>query len=327
MAGGIVFMQWESYQSNSGAPIFFEQEALTFNSRQERLHQLSQGNRLWLVSRCPNDQQYYFIAALSVDRLAKNPPESKEGQFGEFAVVADRSKSHDLGKRFPADGLLRALEFETAKPIKYGASIGQSLQTLRLLARDDEQILDKQLDRILSENEPAVDVPFGLWTKCDRVFADYFVKNWKARREPMAFLLYDPPPVLRLGSPIFIHSDKNLRLLAHFTASQFVAGHKSTSDEEERIAERERVWTTYRAGTIDPPSKSDYNTFWNAQNGVRGLFVMGDIVEVPHPVPFKQYGRALEWGYPIGVAYRYLSFSQTLLLLRLAKLSENWSRD
>jgi hypothetical protein len=137
--------------------------------------------------------------------------------------------------------------------------------------------------------------------------------------KPLAFLLYDPPPALRPGSPIFIHSNKTLRLLARYLEGQFVAGHKSTADQEERIAERERIWTTFRAGTIDPPLKSDFDKFWDAQNGVRGLFVMSDISDVPHPVPFKLYGRALEWGYPIGVGYRYLSFSQSLLLERITR--------
>ena len=161
--------------------------------------------------------------------------------------MASRAESHDLGKRFPAEGLLRAFEFDSSKPIKHGASIGQSLQTLRILTSEDELILTKQLEQLLDVRGTALDAPFGLWTKCDRVFANYFLKNWDQRKEPLAFLLYDPPPVLREGSPIFIHSDKNLRLRANFVTGQFVAGHKFTADMDERMAERERIWTTYRA--------------------------------------------------------------------------------
>ena len=58
-----------------------------------------------------------------------------------------------------------------------------------------------------------MDSPFGLWTKCD---------------------LYPPPPSLGPGSPVFIHSDKNLRLLARFREGQFVAGHKLTVDADGR---------------------------------------------------------------------------------------------
>jgi hypothetical protein len=38
--------------------------------------------------------------------------------------------------------------------------------------------------------------------------------------------------------------------------------------------------------------------------------------------PFKEYGRALEWGYPMGVGYRYLTLPQTFLLLRCSALAE-----
>jgi hypothetical protein len=160
---------------------------------------------------------------------------------GQPAETGRQKRSHDLGRSFPADGLLRAFTFETGQPIKYGSSIGQSLQTLRLLDPADERILDAGLGDI-GKGEP---VPLagsaGVWTKCDSVFADYFLKNWSSRRQPLAFLLYDPPPALRPGSPIFIHSDKNLRLLARFREAQFVAGYKPTIEADERLAERERV--------------------------------------------------------------------------------------
>ena len=48
---------------------------------------------------------------------------------------------------------------------------------------------------------------------------------------------------------------------------------------------------------------------------------MDSISELATPVPFKDYGRALGWGYPMGVGYRYLSLYQSYLLLRTAGLS------
>jgi hypothetical protein len=180
--------------------------------------------------------------------------------------------------------------------------------------------LEALLHRILGGEVPLLDAPFGLWTKCDAVFADYFLKNWQARRKPLAFLLYDSPPVLPTGAPVFIHSDKSLRLLASFCGSQLVAGYKQTIEPIERVAERERVWITYRAGTVDPSTKEDFDSFWDSQNGVRALFVMDNLTELTKPLPFKVYGRALEWGYPMGVGYRYLTFSQSILLLRSTEL-------
>ena len=108
MADAVIFMQWENYIGTSESQAFFSQEPLTFNSRQERLHQLSEGDRIWLVSRHSADQQYYFVAVLHVLGRKRNAPESREGQdFGEYAIYADRSRSTDLGTRFPAEGLLR----------------------------------------------------------------------------------------------------------------------------------------------------------------------------------------------------------------------------
>ncbi len=176
-------------------------------------------------------------------------PSEKAARFGEYAIALDRSQSHDLGRRFPAEGLLRALTFETGRPIRYGASIGQALQTLRLLDPVDEHMLDAALADIC-KGEPAPHAKScGLWTKCDSVFADYFLKNWSRRRAPLAFLLYDPPPALRTGAPVFIHSDKNLRLVARFRAGQFVAAYKPAIEADERRTERERFWQMHRAGT------------------------------------------------------------------------------
>jgi len=323
MASAVIFMQWESYQKGPNNRPFFEQEPLTFNSRQERLHKLLPGKRLWIASRCPDDQQYYLVGVLQVVGHRRNPPDSQEGQrFGEYAILADRSRSHDLHTRFPAEGLLRTFAFETGKPIKYGASLGQSLQTLRLLSASDEQVLDAALQKVLIEDPSCFDTPCGLWTKCDKIFADYFLTNWQRRQEPLAFLLYDPPPALPMGSPIFIHSDKTLRLLASFREGQFVAGHKQTVALIERTAERERIWSTYRERTINPPAKSAFEAFWEGQSGVRSLFIMDNLVALPPNLAFKQYGRALEWGYPRGVGYRYLTLSQSYLLFNLASLPE-----
>jgi hypothetical protein len=58
VAAGVIFMQWQSYAGGADGPAFFEEEPLTFNSRQERLHRLAAGDRLWLVSRCPEEGLY-----------------------------------------------------------------------------------------------------------------------------------------------------------------------------------------------------------------------------------------------------------------------------
>jgi hypothetical protein len=106
---------------------------------------------------------------------------------GQPAESGRQKRSHDLGRSFPAEGLLRAFTFETCRPIKYGSSIGQSLQTLRLLDAADERILDAALGEVGKGATAPLAGAAGLWTKCDSVFADYFLKNWSRRREPLAF--------------------------------------------------------------------------------------------------------------------------------------------
>ncbi|PYV20531.1 MAG: hypothetical protein DMG24_22500, partial [Acidobacteria bacterium] len=233
MASAVVFIRWESYASGLSGQGLFASHPLTYNSSQERLQHLASGDSLWLVSRNPDDRQYYFIACLSVSTRGLNATGSSlEREFGRFL-----SKSHDLGKRFPAEGLLRAFQFESNKPINFGANLGQSLQTIRFLSPTDARVLQAGLIRILNGEDRLLDAPFGLWTKCDSVFAEYFLRNWQVRGDPLAFLLYDSPPALRFGAPVFIHSDKSLRLVAAFRESQFVSGHKYTVDPGERLAE------------------------------------------------------------------------------------------
>lgn len=317
MASAVAFIQWRSYETGLGGKGLFSDEPQSFNSHQERLASLGPGDDLWLVSRCPEDQQYYFVGVLRVSRVAVNAPGSKAAEeYGSHAIIADRTRSHDLARRFPAEGLLRAFTFEPGRPIRYGASIGQSLQTVRLLSPTDSLLLETGLRCLRAGAKQPLDSPFGLWTKCDRQFADYFLRNWTERAQPLAFMLYDSPPLLPVGAPVFIHSDKNLRLIARFLGAQYVSGHKQTVDPDERIAERERIWTTYRAPTLAPPTKPDFDRFWEGQSGVRSIFLMDRLARVPKPPAFKVYGTALEWGYPSSVGHRYLSLSQCALLLR-----------
>ena len=111
---------------------------------------------------------------------------------------------------------------------------------MRFLSLNDEEVLKAALRRVVLASQ-SPDSPCSLWTKCDGVFADYFLKNWKEKREPLAFLLYDSPPALAGGAPVFIHSNKTMRLIARFRGAQYVAGYKPTVTEAERIAERERI--------------------------------------------------------------------------------------
>jgi hypothetical protein len=318
MADAVCFISWESYTAGPDGRGFFQQDPLTFNSAQPRLHQVAVGDSVWLVSRHPDDKQYYFVCMLRVAELRRNDPAGDIGsEYGQYGIVADRVGSYDLARKFPAETLLRSLAYETGRPIRHGASVGQSIQSIRLLNQTDVILLNYCLNRVLSGLEPQPGM-CALWTKCDRQFADYFSTNWTARRVPQAFLLYDSPPALPIGAPVFIHSDQCLRLLARFRGSEFVASYKRTTDADEQQGEMERCWNEYRARTIAAPERAAFEEFWGKQDSIRSLIVLDNFVSLPQAPQFKEYGRALEWGYPQGVGWRPLDLFQTHYLMNLS---------
>ena len=72
MADAVAFINWDSYVSGPDGRGFFAQEPLSYNSRQERLHEIEPGDCLWLVSRDPDNRQYYIVAVLRVAELRRN---------------------------------------------------------------------------------------------------------------------------------------------------------------------------------------------------------------------------------------------------------------
>lgn len=320
MPDAICYLSWENYVCGPNGRGFFLQEPLSYNSRQPRLHEIEPGDHVWLVSRHPDDKQYLIVGVLRVAELRKNESAGDLGNaFGAYGIVAERIGSYDLGRRFPAEGLLRSLAYESGKPIRHGANIGQSIQSIRFVNRADTILLNYCLNRVLTGLEPQPGT-CGLWTKCDESFADYFVANWDARRVPQAFLLFDSPPAIPIGAPVFIHSNQYLRLLARFRESQYVASYKKTNDEAERNQEKERCWTEFRAGTIDAPPREEFEEFWNKQDSIRSLVLIDNVLTLPFCPQFKDYGKALEWGYPTGVGWRPLDLFQTHYLMTLARL-------
>ena len=320
MADAICFISWGSYSAGTDGRGFFRQEPLSFNSAQSRLHQVNVGDRVWLVARNPDDRQYFIVAVLRVAERRMNDLAEEVGRsFGEYGIVADRLGSYDLGRRFPAEVLLRSLAYQSGKPIQHGASLGQSIQAIRFVTDVDSILLNHCLSRVLSGFDPQPGM-CGLWTKCDRVFANYFSENWQVRRVPQAFLLYDSPPALPIGAPVFIHSEQCLRLLARFRRTECVASYRRTTDEPDQSAEMERCWNEYRAGTISAPRREEFEEFWKKQDFVRSLVVLDNFIEIREPPQFKEYGGALEWGYPTGVGWRPLDLFQTHYLMNLSRL-------
>ena len=191
----------------------FSSDPLTFNSKQERLHELAEGDRLWLVSRSPSNQQYYFVGSLFVREKKRNSPRAVKGGSSASLQLSQTDPgaltSVRASQRKDCSG---HLSLNPGEPVKHGASIGQSLQTLRFLSPND----DEALEAAFTANENVFPVrrirhaAFGRnVTACLQIT---FSRTGQRRREPLAFLLYDPPPVLAVGAPVFIHSDKVIRL-------------------------------------------------------------------------------------------------------------------
>src|SRR5690348_12454052 len=120
MASAVIAMQWENYAGIQGESGIFRRRPLNFNSKQERLARLGAGDRLWLVARCPQDHQYYFVGVLTIDRATENAVGSPaEIEFGRYTVIAREQESSDLRISMPAEGILRALLFESGQAIRY----------------------------------------------------------------------------------------------------------------------------------------------------------------------------------------------------------------
>ncbi len=320
MPDAVCFIDWKSFNQGPDGCGFFSQNPLTFNSRQSRLHEVGDGDHIWLVSRKPHDKQYYIVSVLRVAERRTNLTGSDLGeQYGEYGVIAHRTGSYDLGITFPAEVPLRSLIYESGNPIKHGSNIGQSIQSIRFLDPVDTILVNYCLYGVLSGRSPQPGA-CGLWTKCQPTFADYFNENWRAFRRPQAFLLYDSPPTLPPGSPVFVHSDKCIRLLARYRECQFVAGYKRTIDDNERERENQRIFQQHRTGSLLSSSKESFDEFWENQHSVRSLIVMDNIVVLPDPPQFKDYGNALEWGYPTSVGWRDLDLFQTYYLMRICKM-------
>src|SRR5947209_12431104 len=58
MTTAAAFIHGDNYANGLTGRGLFGPQPVTYSSSQERLHSLGRGDRLWLVSRCPDDRQY-----------------------------------------------------------------------------------------------------------------------------------------------------------------------------------------------------------------------------------------------------------------------------
>lgn len=328
MSDILAFVRWEEYLKRPDGLPLLGVDPVTFNSSQSRLHLVEPGERLWLVSRSPSDQQYYLVGLVRVKARGMNTPDSEEARrFGPYKVIGDKHESVDLQNRLPIADALRALSFSPSSPIKPGANIGQSIQTIRELSPDDIRFLVRLVEKALaSPRHTAVfwNPVVALWTKCSGEYATRFLENWRFQQQAQAFLLYDAQPWLPVGAPVFVHADRRLTLVAKFSGSEAVNGYKPLYEENERVQEAERIWVQHRLTQRRPieGSKDDFDKFWEAKQGIRSLIYMGDISVIPRRPPWAEYGsKLLQWGMPTCVGYRYLTLTQAKALSETSGLA------
>lgn len=179
----------------------------------------------------------------------------------------------------------------------------------------------------------------GVWVKSKAKHIKTFINNWKETKEIQAFCVYDLPPILPEGGVVFLHATRLGKLVAYarYAGYEEIKGwpeyyeawrrqlgkgrrKREPSNADVWMNERERVWRIYGPKRLHTHDKEEFNNFWASQAGVRGLFLMKDIQEVPRPVPWGDEVRILKiHGLP-GISYRYLTLSQVLKFLELSGL-------
>jgi len=127
------------------------------------------------------------------------------------------------------------------------------------------------------------------------------------------------------GGIIFLHAINLNQLVAYakYVGCEYVKGwyeHTKLRDDRIWIGERERVWHTYGPHRLHTHNKEDFNKFWEAQMGVRGLFLMRDIQKTPKTIPWNNSMRILQVFRPLGFSYRYLTTTQVQKFLDLVDL-------
>ncbi|MEM4047478.1 MAG: hypothetical protein QXI65_07175 [Metallosphaera sp.] len=175
--------------------------------------------------------------------------------------------------------------------------------------------------RVTHQYEPII----GIWVKAEQRHIETFIKNWETRKDVQAFCVYDLPPMLPEGGIIFLHAIKLNRLIAYakYVGYEQVKGwyeHTKFRDDRLWIEERERIWQTFGPHRLHTHDKDEFDKFWKAQMGVRGLFLMKDLQRLQKTISWDDSMKILQVFRPLGFSYRYLIESQVRQFLELIGL-------
>jgi len=166
----------------------------------------------------------------------------------------------------------------------------------------------------------------GIWVKAEPRHIETFIENWERHRDVQAFCVYDLPPMLPRGGVIFLHAIKLNKLVAYakYVGCEYGKGwyeYTVFHDDELWIEERERIWHAFGLFRLHTHDKNDFNNFWEAQMGVRGLFLMEDLQRSPTTISWHDLMKILQVFRPLGFSYKYLTSAQVKRLLELIGLN------
>ena len=165
----------------------------------------------------------------------------------------------------------------------------------------------------------------GIWVKAEPRHIETFIQNWERQGNVQAFCVYDLPPMLPQGGIIFLHAIKLNQLVAYakYVGCEHVKGwyeHTRFRDDRLWMEERKRVWRTFGPQRLHTHDRDDFDKFWKAQMGVRGLFLMKDLQRSPKTISWDDSMKILQVFRPLGFSYRYLTNSQVRKFLGLLGL-------
>jgi len=148
----------------------------------------------------------------------------------------------------------------------------------------------------------------GILLKTRPEYADVFLGNWRLKKKPQAFCIFDKLPVLPRGKPVFTHVSgrKHIGFVGSLLRSEFVPAYKPFESDETRLLWRERIWQQYHDHQLHTHTKSEFDKFWEMENGVRSLVLVNDLVVPNVRISWRSVQRIMYTGYPVGVGYRYL---------------------
>lgn len=149
----------------------------------------------------------------------------------------------------------------------------------------------------------------GILLKTQPKYAKTFIEHWKKEKKPQVFCIFDRKPVLKEGNCIFVYINQinKLGFMAKFIKSSQIKGFKKLESSDTRISEREKIWSLFGNGQLHTDNKSEFDEFWEQQDGVRSFVMMDNLIEIEKTIRWNEIRKIVYTNYPRGMGYLYLT--------------------